>query len=74
MTLLLLLVIAAVVVAVIYRRQIQIAYQERRLSNAIKNASDSLAAHETEAVAAAQKVIADAKSQLARLKADLAKK
>lgn len=74
MFLFLLLVAGALVAAYLYRKQIQIAIQERRLSNAVKEAEDAIAGHEPQVVAAAQKVMADAKATIARLKSELEKK
>jgi hypothetical protein len=70
---LLLILVALAVLAVIFRKQIQLAYQERRLANAIKAADDAIAGHAIELVAKAKTVIADAKIKIARLKAELGK-
>jgi len=71
MLLLLLLVIGAAIAVYVYRKQIQIAIQERRLSNAVKEAEDAISGHKLDVAEAAQKVIADAKSIIARLKSEL---
>jgi hypothetical protein len=71
--LLLILVIAAVLAVVLFRKQINLAYQERRLANAVKAADEALAGHVIEALAKAKTIIADAKIKIARLKAELGK-
>jgi uncharacterized protein HemX len=74
MLLLLLVVIVLAVVAYVYRKQIQLAYQNRRLSNAIKSAQDAIASHEAEAAAKAKAIIADARGIIARLETEIAGK
>lgn len=74
MLLFFLVVIGLAALAYVFRKQIQIAIQERRLSNAVKTAEDAIAGHEPQVVAEAQKIIADAKATIERLKNELGKK